>query len=193
MRALASRIVRAGLTRFTDWALSKNPTPHADGFFRAGDGTWAHTIGVNASPYLTRVFSSRIRLPFLGEVQVRLHHFHRDDSDRHLHNHPFRWSASFVLTGSYTEERLSEEAREVTNIFRRFGALVQDEVLSEFRRVRWFNFITDRDYHAIKQLHGDVWTLFITGDRVQSWGYFVDGEHVDSDAYRDFLRNRKAA
>src|SRR5437588_5646356 len=39
------------------------------------------------------------------------------------------------------------------------------------RRVRWFNFLRGSDFHRITKLDGDVWTLFVTGPRAQSWGF----------------------
>ncbi|MGN6103521.1 MAG: hypothetical protein ACTHU0_00210 [Kofleriaceae bacterium] len=44
--------------------------------------------------------------------------------------------------------------------------------------MRFFNRLTDTDYHRVRELRGDVWTLFITGPRVQDWGFLVDGDHV---------------
>jgi hypothetical protein len=118
----------------------------------------------DGSPYLTRTVFRR-----LFGLRPLLHFFHRPDSDRHLHNHPWRWSLSIILRGSYTEERLGREGT---------------------RRVRWFNFITDRDYHRIQELHGEVWTLFITGRRTQGWGFLVDGQFVP---WREYIDARHGA
>jgi len=153
------------LQRFTTWALSKNP---ATGPYQEGDPSWAHVIG-SPTPYMTRVRAAPVKLPLIGVLQVRLHHFHRPDAGPHLHNHPFRWAFSIVLSGSYRETRLRVGSTPVA------------------RRVRHFNLLTDRDYHMIQQLHGDVWTLFVVGPRVQQWGFLVNGRHVDS---HDHLRAR---
>lgn len=149
------------LRRFTVWALSKNrgTTP-----YREGDRTWAHVIG-SPTPYMTRVRSAPVKLPIVGEFQVRLHHFHRPDAGPHLHNHPFCWGVSFVLSGAYDEQRLRVGESPIT------------------RRVRRLNVLTDRDYHMIQRLHGDVWTLFVVGPRIQRWGFLVKGRHVDSSDY----------
>ena len=153
------------LQRFTTWALSKNPATEP---YREGDPSWAHVIG-SPTPYMTRMRSAPVKLPLIGNLQVRLHHFHRPDVGPHLHNHPFRWAISIVLSGSYRETRF------------RVGSAPVD------RNVRHFNVLTDRDYHMIQQLHGDVWTLFVVGPRVQQWGFLVNGRHVDS---HDHLRAR---
>src|ERR1700692_2623605 len=87
------------LNRFATWALSKNKPGSYAG---EDDKRWAYQIETDGSPYLTRIMFPRI----FG-VRVYLHHFHRPDNDRHLHNHPWKWTKSFVLCGSYTEERLA--------------------------------------------------------------------------------------
>jgi hypothetical protein len=151
------------LQKFADWALSKNAP---GGYGGEDDKRWAYTIETDGDPYLTRVILSRLlKLRDRFGVGVFLHKFHRHDIDRHLHNHPWKWAFSIILSGSYTEERLE-------------AYLPMIGMVSNTQRVRWFNYLTDADYHAVKQLHGDVWTLFITGPRIQDWGFLVDGKHV---------------
>lgn len=104
-------------------------------------------------PYMTRVLFPRV----FG-VRVMLHRIHRPDYDRDLHDHPWDWCASFILRGSYDEERLDEGCPD-------------DAIATRFRRVKWFNWITADTWHRINQLHGNVWTLFVTGERVQAWGF----------------------
>lgn len=156
-------MIGALLNRFAKWALSKNAPGGYDG---EDDKRWAYTIETDGDPYLTRILLSRL-LPikrFLG-IGVYLHHFHRPDIDQHLHSHPWKWAASLVLNGSYTEERLEGVLGTVT--------------LTEDRHVTRFNFLRDTDYHSVKELHGDVWTLFITGPRHgDDWGFLVDDNHV---------------
>lgn len=155
------------LQKFADYALSKN----APGSYAGEDDErWAYTITTDGSPYLTRILLSRLlKLKDKLGVGVYIHKFHRPDIDQHLHNHPWKWAFSVILSGSYTEERFVDV---VSN-----GGLAPLTV-SKTRRVRWFNKLTDADYHKVETLHGDVWTLFITGPRTQDWGFLVDGEHV---------------
>lgn len=164
------RIVHRLLGAFTDWALSKN----RGGFKTEADPRWAYTIGTNGSPYMTRVLLSRL-LPLRKwfDIGIYLHHIHRADGDRYLHSHPWKWGASCVLGGSYTEERLE--------------GVIGDRVLTETRHVTRFNFIRDTDYHKILELHGDVWTLFISGPHTEDhqWGFLVDGAHVPE---QEFLK-----
>ncbi len=165
------RIVSRALGAFADWALSKNAP---GGYEGEGDTRWAYTIETGGSPYLTRILFSNL-LPikkWLG-IGVYLHHFHRPDIDRYLHSHPWRWAASLILTGSYSEERLE-------GVIPAVGDIAATQIVTEARVARWFNFIRDTDYHKVLELHGDVWTLFITGPRTvgDGWGFLVDGVHV---------------
>lgn len=93
-----------------------------------------------------------------------LHHFHRGDSDEHLHNHPWSWFVSIVLLGGYWEQ--TEDGwryRRQFDIAFRFGRF--------FHRV-------ELDPRA-----GDVWTLFIMGRKLGSWGFLTDRGVVDHDTY----------
>lgn len=109
-----------------------------------------------------------------GTWRWRLHHFVGPDDAGH-HNHPFKWAFSIVLWGGYTEEVLAHEKCD-------WGCCNWTEVTT--RRVRWFNWIPNGKYHRIVKLHGDVWTLFVTGPRVTSWGFWVPGRgHVHHKIY----------
>lgn len=154
------------LNAFTKWALSRN----APGSYAGEDDKrWAYTIETNGNPYLTRVLLSRM-IHFLRDhlnVGVYLHHFHRPDVDQHLHNHPWSWTKSLVLSGAYVETRLVPNPDPLSA-----GGKV------EIRVVGRTNSLTKDDYHKVDLLCGDVWTLFIVGPRVQDWGFLVEGEHV---------------
>jgi hypothetical protein len=160
-------VIARALNAFTQWALSKNAP---GGYEGEDDPRWAYTIQTNGDPYLTRVLLSRL-LPirrWFG-IGVYLHHFHREDRDRWLHNHPWTWAASIVLNGSYVEQRLE--------------GMVGKEQIDEVRTVTRFNFLRDTDYHKVLRMRGDVWTLFITGKESQDWGFLVDGVHVPHKKY----------
>lgn len=156
------------LSKVMKWAVEKN----GNGGYPGEDSkAWAYTIRApDGSDYLSRLLLPRMWLPFVGSFRPMLHHFHRTDDDRELHNHPWARSFSLVLTGSYDEERLYD-ANE--------GVVIN-------RRVRWFNTLTDKDFHRVTRLNGDVFTLFVTGKRVQDWGFY----DVDTDVFtphREFL------
>lgn len=90
-----------------------------------------------------------------------LHFFHRDDIDRELHSHP--WSGnSVILAGGYREERrhrLLNGSWEVRTRVLEAGAHV-DIGPDTFHRVD----LLDPTYGC--------WTLFTTGPRVESWGFW---------------------
>ena len=98
-----------------------------------------------------------------------LHRIYRPDSDRLIHNHPWRFSVSFILSGGYIEERL----REVERIDVNTGEKYPDYWI-EKRHVRpfTFNVFTQKSAHRITHLNGPVYTLFFAGPKVQSWGFF---------------------
>ena len=114
------------------------------------------------------------RLPWLRRTWY-LHRFHRPDEDRHLHNHP--WQAlGLILYGGYIELR-SEDG----------GGIVSRLVKAGDKQV-----IRPNTYHTISSLldenmnnSREVWTLFGVGERVQGWGFLVDGEHVPWREYKD--------
>ncbi len=154
------------LGKFAKWALSKNAP---GGYSGEDDKRWAYTIETDGSPYLTRIMFPRI----FG-MRLFLHHFHRGDGDQDLHNHPWKWAASLVLSGFYIEERLE-------GVIPMKG--LKPTVMTETRVVTRFNFLRDTDYHRVDSLHGDVWTLFLTGPRTQDWGFLVEGNHVPYTTY----------
>lgn len=171
------------LERFARWALSRNAPGN---YLSEDDSRWAYTISTQGRPYLTRVLAPWGRL--LG-VRPYLHHFHRDDGDQPLHNHPWRWGLSIVLCGSYDEERFeSADEHALRERTQEHAAL---QVVR--RRVRWVNWLTHEDYHRVTALHGEVWTLFITGPRLQDWGFFTGGRHVPHAEYLGVGATRKIA
>lgn len=81
---------------------------------------------------------------------LRVHHILRRDLDRHPHNHP--WDArTIILKGWYREERDDGEH------LREAGDTAE---------------ISASTFHRIVEVsEGGVWTLFVTGPKLQSWGF----------------------
>jgi hypothetical protein len=137
---------------------------------------WLRKIPRESRPYLDR-YSLRYQKPKGGGGwRVYLHNLRSHDTE--MHNHPYRWSFSIVLRGSYTETYFDHVEYK--------DALGQTWSLGHTppspRRVRWFNWIPASRYHQIAALHGDVWTLFIAGPKGKPWGYWVPGRgHVAFD------------
>jgi hypothetical protein len=120
----------------------------------------------SGQPYMTRRILLKTRW-----LSIYLHRFWRGDHDRALHNHPWRWAASFIVRGSYVEQRLGKKPR----------------------AVRWFNWITSRSYHRIAELRGEVWSIFIGGPKAQDWGFLFKGRHVPHEQYFQMVRGEAAA
>lgn len=135
---------------------------------------WLRRIPREDRPYLDR-YSVRYQKPKGGGGwRVYLHHLRSHDTE--THNHPYRWSFSIVLRGSYTETYFDMGSR--------FDGPrpVGYHFHGKLRRVRWFNWIPEGRYHQITELHGDVWTLFVAGPAGRPWGYWVPGRgHVPFD------------
>jgi hypothetical protein len=122
-------------------------------------------------PYLMRVYLTphkRIQDELVGESEqerwypgVYLHYFFRGDSDRELHNHPWNWALSWILTGGYLEERRTAD----------------DRVLSNKRRTGRFNVLHGNTFHRVQLMEERCWTLFVAGKRKalpreRSWGFW---------------------
>lgn len=107
---------------------------------------------------------------------VYLHFFHRGDADRELHNHP--WAGrSTILWGSYREERrvLNDD----------HDWVVVDKVYEPGDK----NDIQPRTFHRVDLLTAGVWTLFETGQKVQSW-HFWDRDTGVYTPWREALARR---
>jgi hypothetical protein len=112
--------------------------------------------GSEAAPYLTRYFLAEDA----AAGSVYLHHFHRGDGDPELHNHP--WGGiSLILAGGYREER-------------RIGDAESYRVEQRVYRAGSVNELEADTFHRLDLLEdaGECWTLFVTGPRVQTWGFW---------------------
>ena len=133
-------------------------------------------ITIGQKPYLERYF--------LGEalgVTFYLHRFVSSDSERHVHNHPWRHGCSFILSGAYTEEVATDICPTSGN---------EAGCLTEFVRRRWFNTVGGSTFHRIHDAAPGTWTLFAHGARervgpvlvgsaslrlLKGWGFFHTG------------------
>lgn len=138
-----------------------------------------HLLRSRGLPYMSRYSVLKQRPSGQNEWRIYLHQFLSGDDAGH-HNHPFRYSLSLVLWGSYTEEILRPEGDITT------------------RRVRWCNWINAERYHRIVSLHPgpgakSVWTLFMAGPlarkpdgTLKGWGFWVVGRgHVSHLEYNN--------
>lgn len=125
-------------------------------------------IPIDGRPYLERYFVGRV-----AGVTVYLHRFLAADGDREVHDHPWRWSLAWVLTGGYREERLRhlDPERGWSSDFRRIGP--------------WRpNLLTARSFHRIVAPQPETWTLFVHGPRVKRWGFLEAPSGAGGASYR---------
>lgn len=105
-------------------------------------------------PYLERYF-----LATLFGCFAYIHRFVDSDPDIGLHDHPFAWSFSLILSGSYVEVTLHG--------FSAHGFIIKT------RRFRscMLNLIGPYMVHRVVADRGEAWTLFVHGPRIKSWGF----------------------
>jgi hypothetical protein len=113
-------------------------------------------IGGEDNPYLRRWWV----IPRNKLFNIYLHQMLRDDDDRALHDHPWV-NCSIVLKGGYFEHMPADDADPAgptRQKWRGVGAVV-------FRR--------PKAAHRLSLWQGNPsWSLFITGPRIRSWGFW---------------------
>lgn len=109
------------------------------------------------------------RWPWLPSIRV--HHICLPDDDDHEHDHP--WDArTIILSGWYVEERRTHA--EATRVMRA-GQTAP---------------ITAGQYHRIARVSdGGVFTLFLTWDHIEDWGFWVGGRKI---VWHKYLASRDA-
>ena len=113
--------------------------------------------------------------------RVYVQRFWSRDSEG-FHSHPWRWSFSIVLFGSYTEEVLTVQEHPL--------GWPPISIIRE-RRVRWLNWIPADKYHTITELHPGIfgksvgnWTIFFAGPLTgKGWGFMTERGHVPWQEY----------
>jgi hypothetical protein len=127
-------------------------------------------ISDDGQPYLERYY-----IATLFGVRVYLHRFVGSDPARGLHDHPWPWAGSVVLSGWYYES-----------------------TRSGLNRVRWFNWLTGDSFHRVilptsceaddrESAAGLVpmckpcWTLFFHRAKyTKAWGFMQPGQSTES-------------
>jgi hypothetical protein len=99
-------------------------------------------------------------------IAVRVHEILRSDDDRAFHDHPWSY-LTIILRGGYTEVKPLWD--------------VNGFYLGETRTFygeRSVLFRPARSWHRLEICDGlPAWTLFITGPKVQSWGFMREPEN----------------
>lgn len=142
---LTERLMEKGLEKFTGllWRLREKP------------GQVIHNH--KGEKYLTRTYlTGPGRKGWI--IGAFLHHFHKGDHDRELHNHPWDWAFGIILTGGYVAEERQED----------------DSVESKTYKPFSINFIRANDFHRVQLLDEEkgCWTLFVRHRRIQDWGFW---------------------
>lgn len=119
---------------------------------------------------------------FQGVPHLYLHHFFRGDADAAVHNHPWQFSMSLILTGGYVEERWDPETKSLRTRHCYPGDI---------------NVIRASDYHRVVLKHPDrgCWTLFLSTNRVEEkngydWG-FLDPKTEKYTPWGEFTQKRQ--
>lgn len=110
--------------------------------------------------YLTRYYVFRKTKWWMPSVYI--HCFHSSDHDLELHNHGWRMSLSMILSGSYWEERRINKDNSIINRTLRPGS---------------FNFIKANTFHRVELQTPEVWSIFISGPKIQNWGFWDRWTH----------------
>jgi len=111
-------------------------------------------IEVGGAPYLERYHVAS----FFGR-SIWLHHFVRDDQERHVHDHP--WPAvSVILTGGYREEVGEVAGDRMVMREREFSAPAINRIPATHR-------------HRIAAVQPHTWTLMLVGKRTgRGWWFY---------------------
>lgn len=127
--------------------------------------------GEDGSAYLTRYFL--LRQPWL---QIYLHEFHRSDSDRDCHDHPWRF-VSIILAGGYWEDTPHPDTTDpITRNFRQRKWYQPGSVL--FRPASWLHRVEIDESRK-------PWSLVIVGSRIRKWGFQTPEGWI---YWKDYLR-----
>lgn len=120
----------------------------------------------DGNPYLERYFLFHL----LGWT-CYLHRFVGSDGDRNLHNHPWRFAFSILLTGWYQEWR-GKQIMSWESILARSDVVLLDQ--TKLRKVSRINLITRHTFHQIAVIKPNTWTLFLHTRWRWRWGFLTN-------------------
>jgi hypothetical protein len=109
-------------------------------------------ISLDSGPYLERYYVGQ-----LFGATFYLHRFVSADTERHLHNHPWTWGRSLIISGSYREEVATDLC----------AAAGPSGCITEKRTKRWWNRVDGNDFHRIGSAAPGTWSLFFHGERAR--------------------------
>lgn len=135
-------------------------------------------LGEADDPYMLRWWV----IPRNRFFNIYLHKFMRSDDDRALHDHPWA-SMSLLLTGSYFEEMPVNMHRWVHHGNRETYKVLRRPFRPIFRGPKAIHRV-ELKFDVVTYRPIPVWTLFITGPRCRSWGFWCPKGFRH---WRDFL------
>jgi hypothetical protein len=115
------------------------------------------------------------------DIGLFLHRFVGDDDPGQVHNHPWVWSISIILWGSYSETRYkwsTETLRLATPTLSAPPKIDSVKLTNKVTRILSpfdVNLINHDDMHRVSLVDSECWTLFIHGPRVSTWGFADEG------------------
>jgi hypothetical protein len=134
------------------------------------------TIAIDGRPYLRRYLVARA----FG-CELYLHEFLTADGERHLHDHPWAWSASLVLAGGYVEQ-----------VLRHLDGYAGPVTALRAHDAPGFNWV-GQGFHRIHALTPGTWTLFAVGPRRRMWGFLEYQEPNGPTIYHQPLEYDRSA
>ena len=143
-------------------------------------------IGDASNPYLLRWFI----IPRNKFFNIYLHKFCKSDDDRALHDHPWLFNISILLSGEYIEHKFVNNDESCIKTYSR----KRKRFLPYFRwgdsphRVELLKGIKPYGKCDTQTVELPVWTLFITGATVRRWGFYC---HKGWKYWRDFVAQRE--
>ncbi len=155
--------------------VNKDGTPYMDRYWIVPDTR----TGAKAEPGTGPVAFRKRPFAWLTQklgITVRIHNIRSSDDDRAPHDHPFHY-LTIVLRGGYWEKVPKyDKAGHYLGIDRKWhgpGSIL-------FKRAT--------SWHILELPDGEsAWTLFITGKKVQKWGFMVDLFTKRKVSYNDYL------
>lgn len=147
------------------WALAH------ERYMEMTEGKPRRVIEIGGEPYLERYYMGEVQSAEGAKCQHWLHRFLRNDSERHLHTHPWEASSS-VLCGWYVEALPSGQF--------------------QLRQSSSWHRITFDTLHRVAAVKPNTWTsLIVRPERRDTWRFVGDGGEIVTvqSAGADWWRN----
>lgn len=156
-----------------------------------------HIKNKDGSPYMDRWWLIKARW-ITGGWGIRVHHIRSSDDDRALHDHPWAWGTIICKSGYFEVLAVFETRVAAANAARAWGfTWLYEKQTGKYVMGRHLfpgsvTWRTPEAFHRLRlyEAGGSVrsaWTIFITGPRVQGWGFLDKGNKVP---WREYVAER---